>query len=230
MLKRTYTYQFGDLNIDSQHIENVIGYKTGESPETISEMIEEVISTTGLITGIRSEYNIYNNVDLELANGVLEVNQVKLFTRKIVISQIRKAEQVAVFLCTVGQETGDKSRTLMKEGDLLKGYIYDVVGSEVVESVADKMQEQLKGEMKDMGLGISNRFSPGYCGWDVSEQHKLFSLIPDNFCGITLTDSALMLPIKSISGIIAIGKEVVYRPYSCNRCDDERCIYRDRKR
>ncbi|MCK7538940.1 MAG: hypothetical protein MZV63_52410 [Marinilabiliales bacterium] len=47
---------------------------------------------------------------------------------------------------------------------------------------------------------ITNRFSPGYCGWDVAEQHKLFSFFKDNFCGITLTESALMNPVKSVSG------------------------------
>jgi hypothetical protein len=40
----------------------------------------------------------------------------------------------------------------------------------------------------------------------VAEQHKLFSLLPPGICGITLSDSALMHPIKSVSGITGIGK------------------------
>jgi len=114
----------------------------------------------------------------------------------------------------------------MKSGDLLKGYVYDVIGSEVVEAAADMMQEGLRKSMAALGKEITNRFSPGYCGWDVAEQHYLFSFFKDNFCGITLTESALMNPVKSVSGLIGIGEHVKYAPYQCHLCDDKNCIYR----
>ena len=117
----------------------------------------------------------------------------------------------------------------MKEGDLLRGYIYDIIGSEVVESAADRMQGELRTAAAERGKTITNRFSPGYCGWEVAEQHKLFSFFRDNFCGITLTESALMNPVKSVSGIIGIGRDVKFAPYQCHRCEDNNCIYRNRK-
>jgi len=117
----------------------------------------------------------------------------------------------------------------MKDGDLLRGYVYDVIGSEVVENAADRMQEELRLTVAGEGLNITNRFSPGYCGWDVAEQHKLFSFFPENYCGITLTESALMNPVKSVSGLIGIGREVRYAPYQCHLCEDKNCIYRGRK-
>ncbi len=113
----------------------------------------------------------------------------------------------------------------MKEGDLLTGYIYDVIGSEIVESAADLMQNELEKTVISSGKKITNRYSPGYCGWDVTEQHKLFELVPSNFCGIRLTESALMDPIKSVSGIIGIGENVRFNPYTCNLCDNKNCIY-----
>ncbi|NSW95142.1 MAG: methionine synthase, partial [Bacteroidales bacterium] len=88
------------------------------------------------------------------------------------------------------------------------------------------MQEDLERRLAAEGLNITNRFSPGYCGWDVAEQHKLFSLLPGNFCKIRLTESALMDPIKSVSGIIGAGLHVKRRPYTCNFCDMKDCIYR----
>ena len=117
----------------------------------------------------------------------------------------------------------------MKNDDLLKGYVYDVVGSEAVEAAADLMQNQMEEDMKVMDRRITNRFSPGYCGWMVVEQHKLFELMPDNFCGIRLTPSALMDPIKSVSGLIGIGKNVKRAPYTCSLCDMKDCIYRRSK-
>ncbi|MFN2335640.1 MAG: hypothetical protein ABR560_01615, partial [Bacteroidales bacterium] len=59
--------------------------------------------------------------------------------------------------------------------------------------------------------------------------HKLFSFFKDNFCAITLTDSALMNPVKSVSGLIGIGRDVRYTSYQCHICDNKNCIYRNRK-
>jgi len=73
---------------------------------------------------------------------------------------------------------------------------------------------------------VSNRFSPGYCTWDVSEQHKLFQLLPKEFCGVSLSDSALMQPIKSISGFIGIGKNITYNHYKCKFCTQKNCTYK----
>ncbi|MCK7517168.1 MAG: hypothetical protein MZV64_05325 [Ignavibacteriales bacterium] len=52
------------------------------------------------------------------------------------------------------------------------------------------MREYWQGGWRESGLKTTNRFSPGYCGWHVSEQHNLFRLVPDNYCGITLNDIA----------------------------------------
>jgi len=91
------------------------------------------------------------------------------------------------------------------------------------------MQEELRKEVAVRGMKITNRFSPGYCGWDVAEQHKLFTFFKDNFCGITLTDSALMNPVKSVSGVIGIGSNVRFSEYKCKLCGDKNCIYRNKK-
>ena len=126
---------------------------------------------------------------------------------KLIFGQLKKADSLAVFLCTAGEEIGIRTRKAMAGGDPLTGYIYDIIGSIVVDAAADRMQSELEKSVLSAGKKITNRYSPGYCGWDVSEQHKLFRLVPDNFCGIRLTDSALMDPVKSISGIIGIGEK-----------------------
>ena len=134
---------------------------------------------------------------------------------------------VAVFVCTAGQEISSRSKKLMKEGDLLKGYVYDTFGSIAVEAAMDLIQETIRMKILVTGMNITNRYSPGYCGWDITEQKKIFSLLPDNFCGIELTDTCLMLPIKSISGIIGIGRYAKYDPYTCNLCDMQNCLFRN---
>lgn len=120
----------------------------------------------------------------------------------------------------------DWSQDLMGRQDHLQAYFVDALGSELVEKAADWVEERVIAWGLNRGRGTTNRYSPGYCGWSVSEQHKLFSLLPPDFCGISLTESALMQPEKSVSGVIGIGGAVRKEAYGCKICAMEDCFRR----
>jgi len=206
-----------------------MGYTPGTAPEPVTILTGEVSEELLPLGEVRAEYRLIKNIRFYPEEKIIEAEGVVFAVKPIIFNQLKDAEEVALFICTAGPEIGVRSRRSMKEGDLLRGYIYDVIGSEVVESAADRMQSELQAAAAERGKTITNRFSPGYCGWDVAEQHKLFSFFRDNFCGITLTESALMNPVKSVSGIIGIGRDVKFAPYQCHRCEDNNCIYRNRK-
>jgi len=206
-----------------------MGYESGTAPEPVTILIDEITQELLPLGGIKAEYRVFEEISLSKENKSLQLEGMTFNIKPIIYRQIKEAEEAALFICTAGPVVGEMSRRSMKEGDLLRGYVYDVIGSEVVEAAADRMQEELRKSMAVMGKEITNRFSPGYCGWDVAEQHKLFSFFKDNFCGITLTESALMNPVKSVSGLIGIGEHVRYAPYQCHMCEDRNCIYRGRK-
>jgi hypothetical protein len=229
MTRITFQFDFKDLKLSVHQIESVMGYKDGESHEIISDLVAEILIEAETICNMKAEYRIFENVSFDDTQKTITINNLLFEINKIIYGQIKKSDSAALFLCTAGEEIGVRSKRAMKDGDLLRGYVYDVVGSEAVEAAADLMQNQLEEVMKAADINITNRFSPGYCGWMVVEQHKLFQLMPDNFCGIRLTPSALMDPIKSVSGIIGIGKNVKRAPYTCNLCDMKDCIYRRKK-
>lgn len=120
----------------------------------------------------------------------------------------------------------EKSASLLQGDDPVLGYVYDVLGSIITEAAGDRMQSFLKSETEMNGEQVTNRYSPGYCQWPLSDQRKLFSFFHENICGVSLTDSSLMHPVKSISGVIGIGKNVKYREYICSLCSSSNCIYR----
>lgn len=223
-----YTFSFQELGINTGYIQYVLGNDQGQS-NAFQDIIGEVVNAAPQYCDIQGGYSIEQEPVWDAENRKLWVGEIEFDLKKIVFNQIRKAESVAFFLCTAGEGIGAWSKELMAKGDLLEGYIVDVVGSTAVEAAMDKIQGNLQQEMQNAGLKITNRYSPGYCDWLVSEQHKLFKFLPENFCGITLTESALMVPIKSVSGIIGIGKEVKFNDYVCNICDMEECIYRNKK-
>ena len=179
-----------------------------------------------------------NYVDLQCGFRILADNSISIdkgniygdgFTfrcGKIIAKQINQATSLAVFAATVGQKFDSITKKYFRDSNPLTGFILDTIGSLVVEKTIDWMEVQLEKTISKNGMKMTNRFSPGYCGWDVSEQQVLFSLLPSNFCGIRLNESSLMIPIKSVSGIIGVGKTVKRKAYFCSLCDMEQCYRR----
>ena len=226
MIKETFSFNFNELNVRVEEIERILGNEKDENRQMVLDIIADVLEEASAICNIRAEYAIWEGAVFNAESKTMNINGITYGIGKIILGQIKKSESIAVFLCTAGKEIGEISRELIAGKDFLRGYIFDIAGSEIVEAAADRMQGILSQRMETRGLNITNRFSPGYCGWHVSEQHNLFRLVPGNYCGITLNDSALMNPIKSVSGIIGIGREVKMRPYTCSFCDAVNCIYR----
>lgn len=148
---------------------------------------------------------------------------------KIILRQLRGSEAYTFFICTSGVEYEDYQQQLMKQGDMVRVFIADALGSVIAEHCADRMEEGLQESIDKLGWHHTNRFSPGYCGWHVSEQQLLFPQFKGQTCGVTLTDSSLMLPIKSVSGIIGLGKEVRHLDYTCGLCNFDKCYKRKKK-
>jgi hypothetical protein len=170
MNDKTYNIDFRDLKLNSSVIETVLGYKEGDDRELVANLIEEVLNESQGISNIKAEFRVFENVQFDKETRSVTINDINFQVKKIVFTQLKKADSVALFLCTAGAEIGLRSKKAMQETDFLKGYIYDVVGSEIVEAAADIMQADLEKMILEKGEKITNRYSPGYCGWDVAEQ------------------------------------------------------------
>ncbi len=223
---KEFNYTFEELLLKPEEIEKFIGFEGGASPKPFPELIKSGISMASDMCVLKGGLKILNSVIVDKTNSTVKTEDIIFNPGKIVTARLLQSTQAALFVCSAGEEITSYSKKYSNEGDTLLGYILDSIGSLIVEKATDKMQEWLKNEMVAQGSNISDRFSPGYCNWDVSEQQKLFSLLPPDFCGITLSPSSLMNPIKSVSGIIGIGDKLKQKGYHCDWCKDSNCIYR----
>lgn len=203
-----------DINIGDEHTEMVI--------DSCLEQAKELILPKGGIIFLRNE-----EVDPRVGN--IRVGKLSFQIGKLIASQLKRSEYTAFFICTAGSAIENLSRQHMGQGNLLEGYVLDLIGSEAAEETASFVHETIQDIVGMDGFKITNRYSPGYCNWDVVEQFKLFQLFGKHDFGISLTDSALMDPVKSVSAIVGIGENVAWGKYSCSVCGDEKCIYRNRK-
>ncbi len=222
-------YSVKELGLAPEDIEEFIGYERGLSPEPIRGIIENSLEKAGEICAIQGTLLLASGISFNGTASTLAVGGITFEVGKIIFGQIRRSESVALFICTAGARITEAAEDLARRGDDLEAYILDAVGSEVVESAMDRIQDELELELNAEGIGMTDRYSPGYCGWSVAEQHKLFPLFADIDTGVTLTPSALMQPIKSVSGIIGIGKGLRPSGYACSACEMSNCIYRRKK-
>lgn len=141
------------------------------------------------------------------------------------------SERLALFVGTVGGGYEQLRQAYTRHDEPLLLYVLDVAGSEWAEQVANRVEREVRSQARAQGLSCSNRYSPGYCGWRVDEQHRLFGLLPPAFCGITLNGSAMMTPMKSVSGVIGMGRSLQRSAYRCELCNlRETCRSRSGRR
>lgn len=213
-----------DLSITRRDIEHALGYTDSAAPEFLPEMIDEALAAAEPLVNVRCGFRIYSGGDVTISRDDVVCGHVRFNTGRIIATRLRRSSSLAIFAATIGKELETVSRRLMDEGDMMAGFIYDTIASAYAEATAEWIEERIATAAAAENEKNTNRYSPGYCDWRVAEQHALFSLLPQGFLGITLTPSALMLPIKSVSGIIGIGAEVKHEQYQCSVCDMHDCI------
>jgi len=223
---KEYNFRFDELTINQEEISSVLGYGDGLLPEPFDQYIEMALYDAKYLTDIKGACRIVDDVKIDYKRYRLLAGEHDFNLGKAVCSELKGAERLAFYVCTAGKTICEKSASLLQGNDPVIGYVYDVLGSIITEAAGDRMQSFLKSETGINGDQLTNRYSPGYCQWPVSDQPKLFSFFHENICGISLTDSSLMHPVKSISGVIGIGKSVNYREYVCTLCSSSNCIYR----
>jgi hypothetical protein len=142
-----------------------------------------------------------------------------------------RAEHLALFAVTLGERTSLELERLFAAEDFALAYVLDAMASAAADDLAELAERQFAAMLRERGWGTPDgaalRYSPGYCGWDVTGQRKLFEYLRPERIGLTLTDSCLMKPLKSVSGVIIAGPKSVHRfppTYDfCERCEERTC-------
>jgi hypothetical protein len=215
-----------ELDIDRQHVLNHIGYGNGRTP---SARIESLIGeyTDNICHLIEPSYSY-------VIRGIKSVRGARVFIegsvtfRSNVIAQLlEQCQKVAVFVLTIGGRLEEVVHQLAEDGLMVQAAVLDAIGSDAAETLADVVQDIIDKEAEAEGLGISQRFSPGYCDWRVSQQKMVFRAMNGDSAGVRLTDGCLMVPQKSISGIIGIGPRDEVESYNpCKTCKKHDCVGR----
>jgi len=210
------TLSFEELGITAADVYEQMGYHDAQPDKATQQETAMILKEVSQWLRPQFSYFVVNKQpDFEMGN--------------IILRQLRGSEAFALFICTSGLEFETYQHRLKEQSDMVRVFIADALGSVIAEKCADQMEKALQESIDKLGWKHTNRFSPGYCGWHVSQQQLLFPLFQGHTCGVKLTDSSLMIPIKSVSGIIGLGEKVRKLEYTCGLCDFKQCYKRKKK-
>ncbi len=112
--------------------------------------------------------------------------------------------EAAVLVCTLGTEFDRWFRQLQVR-DMPRAVLLDALGSAYVEAGCDAAENDIRARFP--GKFLTDRFSPGYGDLPLDVQPRLIRLTGANRIGVTLTDSMLMNPQKSVTAVVGIANQ-----------------------
>src|SRR5262249_18803285 len=110
--------------------------------------------------------------------------------------------RAALFAATIGPALEEWIRGLNDGGELTRALLADAYGSSAAIALGTAIEMAVASAFRGLGLTPTKRYAPGYGDFELEAQAPLLSLVDAARIGITLTPEHLMLPGKSISGVI----------------------------
>lgn len=117
---------------------------------------------------------------------------------------LANCQQAAILVCTLGAEFDQWVRREQSR-NMTRAVMLDALGSAYVESGCDAAADAIRARFPAMYL--TDRFSPGYGDLPLDVQPRLTALAGASRIGVTLTDSLLMNPQKSVTAVVGIADQ-----------------------
>ena len=148
-------------------------------------------------------------------------------TSRNLAKNMKGCTQVVMLGATLGVEVD----MLMKRYSLTemsRTVVLQACAAAMLEEYLNNWQKSLKEEMTSQGYFLRPRFSPGYGDFSILHQKDILGMLDcAKKIGLTMTDSYMMSPTKSVTAIIGISTEKERCPISgCEACGKKDCAYR----
>lgn len=137
--------------------------------------------------------------------------------------------KVIVLAVTIGETIEKQITNYFKQGEYSYSLLLDAAATTAVEQAADDVEKTIKQYTTAQGYQMIWRFSPGYGDWDICFQPEMLHLSDAKEIGITLTESMMLIPRKSITAIIGLvpnSNEKNEKKQSCSACSKQDCLAR----
>lgn len=207
---RTYT----EPQICKKEILRYAGCKdaTPEIEALVDECLKEVLP--------KLSYKIcYTELALGITEDICDLEHMKVESKDLV-KNLQGCKKVILFAATIGVEI-DRLITKYSHISPSKSLMFQAIGTERIEALCDMFCE-----------GMRPRFSPGYGDVPLEIQREIFGILNcGRNIGVTLNDSLLMSPSKSVTAFVGVGVTCPKGSADkiknkCAACEKTDCAYR----
>ena len=182
--------------------------------ESIHNKISEIVELCRKVSKPKAFFKVCYIESRGFAS--VKIDNVK-FKSRILRKNLEKTERVFPYVATCGTEL---AKMEIRDDDFITPYILDVIKEMALSCAYDYLKDHIK---KKYQPGQLSSMSPGSLkDWPIEQQNELFSLLGnvEEQIGVKLTDSLLMDPVKSVSGVF-FPTEINFE--SCQLCPRENC-------
>lgn len=137
---------------------------------------------------------------------------------------LKDCRRAVIFAATLSTQADLLIRRYAKSS-ITKSVIINACGSALIEQFCDDSQEAIQ---KEIGGYFRPRFSPGYGDFDLKHQSDITAVLESQkMIGLTLTDTLILMPEKSVTAVMGISSKFDDCPISgCEVCSKKDCEYR----
>ncbi len=232
-MRERVTIEVGQIVPEAATVQRSLGYVAGAEPdERVAKLLAEALE---LLAALAAPVGLLADVSTAAFATIYEGRGGNEPVAPLP-SIYPRATALALLAVTVGPAVSARIAALFADHDYALAAILDAVASEATERAADRVQQRFVETLAGRGpLSPSTgvlRYSPGYCGWHISGQQALFGALDPGEIGMTLSDTYLMQPIKSMTGVIIAGPREIHafdnEYLFCEQCQAQGCRQRIR--
>ncbi len=195
---------FSPEEADYKEIARYLGYRKSSLPDfPVKKLIEECAVEMYQVINPKGVYDCF---ELGVTKGTALFNPKISFSDVSIESQalfrnLEDCKKITLMAATIGPQVDAMIRRYEKL-DSVKAAVLQSAGAMFVEKLVDYINHVIIEENEVEGLGCRPRFSPGYGDVSLSVQKDFFRLLPCSKIGLTLMDTLIMAPEKSVTAFI----------------------------
>ncbi len=196
----------------------------GEPDAVLSSLADECEKR--LLSAISPKYTCRIYPLESCADGIACRGSSLVLTGRDIASHLEGCSR-AILLCVTLSAAADQCIRTAQTADVTAGLIMDALASAAVEQVCDLAEREILAELPD--LHPTWRFSPGYGDLPLALQGDFLAAVDAmRRVGVTVSDSGLLIPRKSVTAIIGLSDAPVQKgKKGCAVCNlSKTCPYR----
>ena len=212
------------ITIDKREVYRYLGYRMGKTVvnPAVDQMIDDCIETMQQVATPRYAYKL---MPLSITDQIITIGDMTIESCHL-CRNLQGCHGVYLMAATIGMGV-DRLIKRANLTDIPAAAIYQAIGSAMAESVVDSVNDEIKRIEAKKGYYCHPRYSPGYGDCDLSTQKPFLSYFKNDQLGITLTDTYLMIPSKSVTAFIGVSDQPWQSTASpCDECTQINCRMR----